>query len=121
MVGVTFSESAGEQVTVNFTSQGFPDFTPFLWNEANGGKNTVRIVFSGAGRAADEKAANLAAGFTVTPKGYTWHHNESVGVMQLVRTDVHNAVRHTGGYAIFKMGMRKIYTDAGLPIPAIYQ
>lgn len=39
-----------------------------------------------------------------TPRGYTWHHNERIGEMQLVRTDVHNKTAHTGGKAIWGGG-----------------
>ena len=31
------------------------------------------------------------------PAGYTWHHNEEVGKMQLVDSDLHDLSRHTGG------------------------
>ena len=31
------------------------------------------------------------------PKKYTWHHNEKEGLMQLVDSEKHNKVRHTGG------------------------
>lgn len=30
-----------------------------------------------------------------------WHHHEDTGRMQLIPKDLHNAVRHTGGYAIW--------------------
>jgi len=39
-----------------------------------------------------------------SPPGLTWHHNERPGVMQLVPRDIHNAVRHTGGYSIWGKG-----------------
>lgn len=39
-----------------------------------------------------------------TPRGYTWHHNEKIGEMQLVKTDVHNKTAHTGGKAIWGGG-----------------
>jgi len=39
-----------------------------------------------------------------TPDGYTWHHNEKSGKMELVRTDDHQANRHTGGKAIWGGG-----------------
>ncbi|MGL4607583.1 MAG: HNH endonuclease [Eubacteriaceae bacterium] len=39
-----------------------------------------------------------------TPDGYTWHHNEESGKMQLVKTDDHQANRHTGGKAIWGGG-----------------
>lgn len=37
-------------------------------------------------------------------KGYTWHHNEKEGVMQLVDSDVHSKVRHTGGKKLWGGG-----------------
>ena len=36
-----------------------------------------------------------------TPKGYTWHHTERSGKMQLVPTKIHMENRHTGGQAIW--------------------
>lgn len=38
------------------------------------------------------------------PDGYTWHHNEETGKMQLVKTEDHQANRHTGGKAIWGGG-----------------
>ncbi len=35
------------------------------------------------------------------PSGYTWHHNEEEGVMQLVDTATHAKTAHTGGNAIW--------------------
>jgi A nuclease of the HNH/ENDO VII superfamily with conserved WHH len=50
-----------------------------------------------------------AAGYgTVIPAGFTWHHNENLGLMQLVEKDVHLAVAHTGGFAIFKSLMEQL-------------
>ena len=39
-----------------------------------------------------------------TPDGYTWHHNEEPGKMQLISTEDHNNNRHTGGKAIWGGG-----------------
>lgn len=39
-----------------------------------------------------------------TPDGYTWHHNEERGKMQLVETDVHAQTGHTGGRSIWGGG-----------------
>lgn len=33
----------------------------------------------------------------LTPDGYTWHHNEEAGKMQLVDSNTHSLTRHTGG------------------------
>ena len=41
-----------------------------------------------------------------TPRGYTWHHSEEPGKMQLVKTDDHQANRHTGGRAIWGGGQK---------------
>lgn len=38
------------------------------------------------------------------PTGYTWHHNEKVGRMQLVPTDIHSKTPHTGGRSIWGGG-----------------
>lgn len=37
----------------------------------------------------------------LTPEGYTWHHNEQEGVLQLVDSATHAATAHTGGNAIW--------------------
>lgn len=38
------------------------------------------------------------------PEGFTWHHSEIPGEMQLVPTDIHSTTRHTGGRAIWGGG-----------------
>ena len=37
-------------------------------------------------------------------KGYTWHHNESKGIMDLVETKIHNSTPHIGGNALWAKG-----------------
>lgn len=39
-----------------------------------------------------------------TPDGYTWHHSEYPGKMQLVSSKEHNACAHTGGKYIWGGG-----------------
>ena len=61
-----------------------------------------------------EKDPELAAKFTPeqleqimngeTPDGYTWHHNEEKGKMQLVDADIHAQTGHTGGKTIWGGG-----------------
>ena len=38
-----------------------------------------------------------------TPEGYTWHHdgNPPPGRMQLVKSDIHDKIRHDGGYSLW--------------------
>ena len=35
------------------------------------------------------------------PTGYTWHHHETRGLFQLVKTDKHSGTGHTGGRSIW--------------------
>ncbi len=49
-----------------------------------------------------EQIEQLSYGWT--PDGYTWHHNEQKGVMQLVDSYLHENSRHTGGRAIWGGG-----------------
>ncbi|SEN88631.1 DNase/tRNase domain of colicin-like bacteriocin [Mesobacillus persicus] len=39
-----------------------------------------------------------------TPEGYTWHHHEESGVLQLVKEDVHHHTGHTGGRELWGGG-----------------
>ena len=36
--------------------------------------------------------------------GYTWHHSEEEGTMQLVDSDIHRKTGHTGGQVIWGGG-----------------
>ena len=40
----------------------------------------------------------------IPPYGYTWHHNEEIGKMQLVDYDTHQKTGHTGGKTIWGGG-----------------
>ena len=80
--------------SVPFTGTGFPDFSRYSIRN-------VRIDL-GATRAIDFGRADRAAGYSRSnprPAGYTWHHHQDAGYMQLVPTDLHDAIRHTGGIA----------------------
>lgn len=45
--------------------------------------------------------AAINSGLAQIP-GYTWHHHQDVGRMQLVPRDVHDAVKHIGGTAMWR-------------------
>ena len=49
-----------------------------------------------------EQLADIEDG--ITPEGYSWHHNEEKGKMQLVDTYTHDNTRHTGGKSIWGGG-----------------
>lgn len=36
-----------------------------------------------------------------TPSGYTWHHHQDAGVLQLVEEEIHAKTHHVGGYSIW--------------------
>lgn len=38
------------------------------------------------------------------PQGYTWHHNEEIGKMELIETEIHDKTGHTGGKVIWGGG-----------------
>lgn len=93
--GMTYIKNG---ISVRYNSMGYPDFTKYLYKGGDG-LSQVRINLTGT-RRGDFAAANAAAGFKSTPKGYTWHHHEDVGLMQLVETRVHGQFWHSGGFSL---------------------
>ncbi|MEO2078270.1 MAG: DNRLRE domain-containing protein [Bacillus sp. (in: firmicutes)] len=83
---------------VKFTNDGFPDFSPYS-------KAKVQIEGLKGNTSSDFTAANKAIGIKSTPSGYTWHHVEDGRTLMLVPTDLHQAVRHTGGAALIRKGL----------------
>jgi hypothetical protein len=79
---------------VPFDSRGYPDFS--AWRHPS--VPDVRIRLTG-NRNRDFAAANAKAGLRETPEGYTWHHHQDSGLMQLIEETVHAKTGHTGGFA----------------------
>lgn len=97
---------------VKFSKSGFPQFPAKAiitlpskyWKSTNAtqfkhsnlilakNKNTLK-KFNKADQNAIKKGEN--------PNGYTWHHHEKRGVMELVRTKIHSKTGHTGGKSIW--------------------
>lgn len=75
-----------------FDKDGYPDFSKYA-------KVSVEIKQTGNNRI-DFKNANAAAGYSTTPKGFTWHHHQNGKTMQLVPSDIHSTTGHTGGKAL---------------------
>lgn len=67
----------------------------------------------GTSRQQDFTRADEVAGFKPgeRPKDYTWHHTEREGEMELIPTDLHDEVRHTGGWSIWGGGQKEIEVD----------
>lgn len=38
------------------------------------------------------------------PEGFTWHHHQETGVMQLIDTEIHDKTGHTGGKSVWGGG-----------------
>jgi hypothetical protein len=79
---------------VKFDAEGYPDFSPYA-------AKTVEIDMKG-NYTSDFEAANKGVGLTETPDGYTWHHHQDSRTMELLPSDLHGAVRHTGGVSILE-------------------
>jgi len=97
----------GKGFEVPVKANGYPDFSQHLYT---GGVspigvatplNTVRINMTGT-YAGDFTAANKAAGFSATPAGFTWHHTEAMGELQLINTEAHQAARHAGSVQLYR-------------------
>jgi A nuclease of the HNH/ENDO VII superfamily with conserved WHH len=82
---------------VTFRETGFPEFTRYREGHAVIDGLTGRI-------GTDERMANKAVGLDDTPEGWTWHHVEDGRTMELIPSDLHGAVRHTGGAATIRHG-----------------
>ncbi len=91
-------------ISIVYNSLGYPNFSKYLYQGAEG-LNEVRITLASQGSKAtrhrlDQAAANLAAGFTKTPANFIWHHNQDLGLMQLVDEKVHSQFWHSGGMSL---------------------
>ena len=67
-----------------------------LKQQVNNPFSSVRKKFS------EDQIKDIKEG--ILPDGFTWHHNEKEGLMQLVETSVHNATNHTGGMHLWGRG-----------------
>ncbi|UZQ52282.1 HNH endonuclease [Clostridium kluyveri] len=86
---------------VKFTEEGFPDFKPYS-------TKTVTVDNLEGDAYYDFIKANEKAGFDSTPEGYTWHHVEDGKTMELVPSDLHGDIRHTGGASLIRKGIRPV-------------
>ncbi|SES34564.1 HNH endonuclease, partial [Corynebacterium cystitidis] len=109
--------SAGDPV-IPFNDRGFPEFDSVVVElpaTADGATSVTRGDFTLPSELHEstvyqqEKWLDSQMGITAeqrSAKGWTWHHHEDLGRMQLVPSSVHGDVRHTGGWAIWGGGKR---------------
>lgn len=97
----------GQDVSVVYGKEGYPDFEPHSATLPNG-KKSVEIEYTGS-RSKDFRRADKMAGFTKDnprPDGYTWHHHEDMKTMQLVPSNIQNASQggfaHSGGVEVWQ-------------------
>ncbi len=117
-------KSPDGKTTVRFDNDGFPEFDSLFdtrLDDRHIGSGNPKAHFRSANeslyrtiqqnpRMADrlglskEDVHNLQSS-DAPPFGYTWHHHQDVGLMQLVREQQHKLARpHTGGMAIWGGG-----------------
>ncbi|WAK03796.1 HNH endonuclease [Methylobacter sp. YRD-M1] len=105
-------ESVTKGKPVQF-KDGYPDFSEYIYKtEGVNGKSIpgeVEIQLSKTGvREEDFKLADKAMAEKLgtdkfkRPKGWTWHHTEDGTTMQLVPSNLHNNVPHSGGVSLAK-------------------
>lgn len=101
---------------VKFDSKGFPIFKPYYtvklkrkyFHEARdrhfymANKILCQDVKSSHRVKAKFSKKQIAEILSVeTPSGYTWHHHQDAGILQLVDEEIHAKTRHDGGYSIW--------------------
>jgi len=87
---------------VTFKRSGYPDFSPYSRLRVTDTRGALTGII---GR--DSAFANAASGLKKTPAGFTWHHVEDGRTLLLVPSDLHKAVRHTGGAALIRALVRE--------------
>jgi len=110
------ADKTHQKTKVRFDSKGFPKFKSYY---------TVKLRRKDFHKTRDQhfyiankmlyenivSSSRLRAKFTrkqikeilqgKTPSGYTWHHHQDAGFLQLVDNDVHSKTSHIGGYSIW--------------------
>lgn len=81
------------------------DYTPFGELKASSG-DVNACPFRYQGKDYDAETGLSYFGFRYysakTPAGYPWNHYQIVGLMQLIKSSVHNRFSHSGGVSVYK-------------------
>lgn len=119
ITGVKFERHVVDDGDGNLKEGVFPQFKSLFDAKLSPDeyKTTDSVQFNRANKQLKEAVANdvdLAKKFTPqqlemiefgrTPRGYTWHHSEKLGILQLVDTNIHDKTAHTGGKKIWGGG-----------------
>ena len=94
---VTIVSGPLKGTSVTYDALGFPDFSPFAIKTVTitmHGNRTYTVPDGDFGNANEKAGYDRNGG---EPKGHTWHHHQDRKTMQLVKTKIHDAFRHSGG------------------------
>ena len=89
---------------IRFSDRGFPIFNQHLHEHPTKGFGDIELDHPTGKSWKDIRQADNQFGIDAKYRkdnNLVWHHHEDTGRMQLIPKDLHNAVRHTGGYAIW--------------------
>ncbi|WP_347004747.1 HNH endonuclease [Corynebacterium striatum] len=89
---------------IHFSDRGFPVFDDYVFEDRIKGIGDIELDHPTGKSWKDIRQADDLYGIDAKfrkDRNLVWHHHEDTGRMQLIPKDLHNAVRHTGGYAIW--------------------
>ncbi|WP_341751167.1 HNH endonuclease [Candidatus Tisiphia endosymbiont of Piscicola geometra] len=92
--------------SVMVDEKGFMRFEPYAHIDELGRIYRVELG-SINGNKQDSRNANKAMGRDKTPEGHTWHHVEDTKTLIAIPSDLHDAIKHTGGRAVEKAKGKK--------------
>ena len=104
LVGVfpEFDSCVDIQLPENLYKASFLDQKKYLIGKLKSMTDDSKQLSELTKRLGQDAIDDIKAG--VLPEGFTWHHNEQEGLMQLVDTAIHDATAHTGGMSIWGKG-----------------
>ena len=102
----------GDYSNFRYKETGYPDFFPWIAKHPET-KEPIRLENFDYQKTSqrDMLHADELAGITEKfrkDNGWTWHHSEIEGVMELVPTELNNAVKHSGGFSMWGAGSRPV-------------
>ncbi|WP_165164534.1 HNH endonuclease [Corynebacterium qintianiae] len=89
---------------IHFSDRGFPIFNQHIHEHPTKGFGDIELDHPTGSSWKDIREADDQFGIDAKYRrehNLVWHHHEDTGRMQLIPRDLHNAVRHTGGYAMW--------------------
>ena len=103
-----------EKTKVRFDSKGFPKFKAYYtvklkkkyWRESRErhfymANKILHEDYSAIKKLKLSKSQIKELEHYETPNGYTWHHHQDAGILQLVDSEIHEKTGHHGGYSIW--------------------